>query len=125
MRAMVTSGFAMRRRTCRPAAPTHPRKRRDRYFRYNGEFSKKGREKREGKRARVGERGRERAREREWFGSRVAERVICPRLSGEYRSNINGEILYHVRACMRHAVQRDKRELHVEPQVQPEIIRHS
>lgn len=44
MRAMVTSGFAMRQpvcSTCRPAAPTHPQERRDRYFRYDGEFSKK------------------------------------------------------------------------------------
>lgn len=44
-------------------------------------------------------------------GGRIAERVICPRLSGEYRSYINGEILYQVWAvCASHAVQRDKRE---------------
>lgn len=110
--------------TCRPAAPTHPQKRRDRYFRYNDEFSKKKKKKK--KREREGERKKEKEREGgERFGGRIAERVICPRLSGEYRSNINGEILYQVRACIHHAAQRDKRELHGRPQVQPEIIRHS
>lgn len=78
------------------------------------------------KREREGERKKEKEREGgERFGGRIAERVICPRLSGEYRSNINGEILYQVRACIHHAAQRDKRELHGRPQVQPEIIRHS
>lgn len=61
---VVTSGFATRQRTCRPAAPTHPQKRRDRYFRYNGEFSTKKKEVEErekgGGRKREGERENER-----------------------------------------------------------------